>query len=148
MSDAAQAGAAVLDAGQLVAPEVRFRLGVALLERFQARGQGADLAGSTNQLRAAASALPPGDPDRGLCLTELGTALEFHCDRGAPIELVGEYVAVARELLADRAEDDPEYALALIRLADALRYWFIRTGAAEDIDESVRHGRAALAMLS
>ncbi|ONI81450.1 hypothetical protein ALI144C_19130 [Actinosynnema sp. ALI-1.44] len=130
-----------------IALAVRFRLGLALVARFGFGGRHPDLSEGTDLLREAAAALPPGSPDRAICLSQLASALLAHCGLGAPLAVVDECAEVTRDFVDGCAEDDPVLGNALVQRCNALRFRYIRVADAADITESVRCGRAAVEMI-
>ena len=134
-----------LPAGHPARVSIAIPLGPALMRRFEAHGQAADLDEAVELLREAVDrpALSP----THVCdeRINLAAALVNRFLRDRDVADLDEAIAHSRRAVELTTRDDPGHASYLLTLGTALLYRSQHTGRRFDLDEAIEVGQAALA---
>ncbi|MGH3977818.1 MAG: hypothetical protein ACRDRZ_02265 [Pseudonocardiaceae bacterium] len=103
------------------------------------------LQAAVRAFRTAVAAVPDKHPKRGLCLSNLHTAVHSLAERTGDADALREVVSVGRALLEVTAESDPEYARRVGHVGIVLKSLFEHTGDVDTLRGAVQLVRAGVA---
>ncbi|KAG1732626.1 CHAT domain-containing protein [Suillus paluster] len=126
--------------------QVLGQLGIALLTRFERRGNGQDLDNAITHLREELGLYPVGHPYRGGSLNNLGGGLFTRFEQRGNDQDLDEAITLNMEALAFHPVGDPQRPVPLNNLASQLCARFRRRGNSQDLDKAIALHREALAL--